>query len=143
MDQQASILKLRPALATRVSSIEGVVQKGQQLGRKLGFPTANVALTPDAQPNYGVYAALTHLPDGRVVPGVASVGVMPTVGGVEPLLEVWLFGFDENLYGTTIRTELVQYLRGEVKFDNLKILTDQVMMDAEEAKRVLALIRTA
>ena len=139
MEQEISVLQRRPTVPQRRTLIEGVVQGGQQLARKLGFPTANVPLSDDAQPAFGVYAALTQLPDGRVVPGVASVGVRPTVGGVEPLLEVWLFGFDENLYGKTIRTDLVQFLRGEVKFDSLELLTQQVMVDAQEAKRVLAL----
>jgi len=143
MNQDARSLQRRPISVSVPHSIEGVVQLGQQLGRQLGFPTANVALAPDGQPAYGVYAARTLLPDGRVVPGVASVGVRPTVGGVEPLLEVWLFGFDEDLYGATIRTELVHYLRGEEKFGSLEILTRQVMEDAEDAKQVLGLSHRA
>jgi len=139
MDRDAISLQQRPGWASRVRSIQGVVQHGRKLGRQLGFPTANVALAPGREPTYGVYAALTRLADGRIFPGVASVGVRPTVGGVEPLLEVWMFGFDEDIYGATIRTELVKFLRGEEKFDNLDILTRQVMADAQEAKRVLGM----
>jgi riboflavin kinase/FMN adenylyltransferase len=139
MTRDANCLRQRPLPASKGRSIEGVVQLGNQLGRKLGFPTANVPLPPDDQPAYGVYAARTQLPDGRTLPGVASIGVRPTVGGIEPLLEVWLFGFDEDIYGATIRTELVQYLRAEEKFDNLDLLTQQVMADAQEAKDVLGL----
>jgi riboflavin kinase/FMN adenylyltransferase len=139
MTRDASSLPRRPVPEPELRSIEGVVQLGNQLGRKLGFPTANVPLPPGDPPAYGVYAARTQLPDGRTLPGVASIGVRPTVGGVEPLLEVWLFGFDEDIYGATIRTELVQYLRTEEKFDNLDLLTQQVMADAQEAKHVLGL----
>jgi riboflavin kinase/FMN adenylyltransferase len=139
MTRDANCLRQRPISASKGRSIEGVVQLGNQLGRKLGFPTANVPLPPGDRPAYGVYAARTQLPDGRTLPGVASIGVRPTVGGVEPLLEVWLFGFDEDIYGATIRTELVQYLRAEEKFDNLDLLTQQVMADAQEAKDVLGL----
>ncbi len=139
MEQALSVLQRPSASAPALSSIEGVVQAGQQLARTLGFPTANVALPADAYTTFGVYAAWTHLADGRVVPGVASIGVRPTVGGVEPLLEVWLFGFDEDLYGSTIRTDLVKFLREELKFDSLAIMTEQVMLDAKEAKRVLDL----
>jgi riboflavin kinase/FMN adenylyltransferase len=128
MTRDASSLQRRPVSASGLRSIEGVVQLGNQLGRKLGFPTANVPLPPGDQPAYGVYAARTQLPDGRTLPGVASIGVRPTVGGIEPLLEVWLF-----------RTELVQYLRVEEKFDNLDLLTQQVMADAQQAKHVLGL----
>jgi riboflavin kinase/FMN adenylyltransferase len=139
MDRDAISLRQRPAWASRVRAIQGVVQHGRKLGRQLGFPTANVALEPGGEPTYGVYAALTRLPDGRIFPGVASIGVRPTVGGVEPLLEVWMFGFDEDIYGKTIRTELVKFLRGEEKFDSLEILTRQVMADAQEARRVLGM----
>ncbi len=142
MARDANCLSRRPASMTTLRSIEGVVQLGKQLGRKLGFPTANVALLSGNQPAYGVYAARTQLPDGRTLPGVASIGVRPTVGGIEPLLEVWLFGFDEDIYGATIRTELVQYLRAEEKFANLDLLTKQVMADAQQARQVLGVPET-
>ncbi len=138
MEQQLITMCRSPVSGPALSSIEGTVQPGQQLARRLGFPTANVALPPDASPTFGVYAAWTHLCDGRIVPGVASVGVRPTVGGVEPLLEVWLFEFDEDLYGSKIRTDLVKFLRGEVKFDTLEIMTEQVMLDAQEARIILS-----
>lgn len=121
----------------RPFAIEGVVEKGRQLGRTLGFPTANVALGAYVRPKYGVYATRTGLPDGRELPGVASIGVNPTVGEVEPRLEVWLFDFDEDLYGQTIETDLVAFLRPEAKFDSLEALTDQVMADAQAARKIV------
>ena len=118
-------------------AIEGVVEQGAQLGRQLGFPTANVALGDYVRPALGVYATRTRLADGRLVPGVASVGTNPTVGVVEPRLEVWLFDFDEDLYGQVIETELVAYLRPEAKFDSLQALTAQVRADADQARALL------
>ncbi|HVY33069.1 MAG TPA: bifunctional riboflavin kinase/FAD synthetase [Caulobacteraceae bacterium] len=125
------------AILGRPFAIEGVVVEGAKLGRKLGFPTANVALGDYVRPALGVYATRTRLPDGRLVPGVASVGTNPTVGVVEPRLEVWLFDFDENLYGQIIETELVAFLRPEAKFDSLEALTVQIKIDADQARALL------
>ena len=121
----------------RPFAIEGEVVEGRKLGRQLGYPTANVALGAYVRPPLGVYATRTRLPDGRVVPGVASVGTNPTVGLVEPRLEVWLFDFDEDFYGQTIETELVQFLRPEAKFDGLETLKAQIKADADQARALL------
>ena len=122
----------------RPFAIEGMVVKGRQLGRTLGFPTANVALADYVVPRLGVYATRTRLPDGREVPGVANIGVNPTIEGeIEPRLEVWLFDFDEDIYDQVIETDLVAFLRDEAKFDGLAAMTAQVMADAAEARRVL------
>lgn len=122
----------------RPFAIEGPVQRGRQLGRKLGFPTANVALGDYVAPRFGVYATRTRLPDGREIPGVANIGVNPTVEGVTaPLLEVWLFDFDEDIYDQVIETDLVAFLRPEAKFDSLETMTGQVMADAAQARRLL------
>jgi riboflavin kinase/FMN adenylyltransferase len=122
----------------RPFAIEGEVERGRQLGRKLGFPTANVALSDYVVPKFGVYATRTRLPDGRYLPGVANLGVNPTIEGVTaPLLEVWLFDFDEDIYDQVIETDLVAFLRPELKFDSLEALTAQVLKDAAEARRVL------
>jgi len=125
------------AILGRPFAIEGPVQMGAQLGRTLGFPTANVPLGDYVQPKFGVYATRTRLPDGRLLDGVASLGVNPTVILPEPRLEVWLFDFDGDLYGQTIETDLIAYLRPEAKFPSLEAMTEQVMADAEEAKRIL------
>jgi riboflavin kinase/FMN adenylyltransferase len=122
----------------RPFAIEGPVQRGRQLGRKLGFPTANVDLADYVAPRFGVYATRTRLSDGRQFNGVANIGVNPTVTGVtRPLLEVWLFDFDEDIYDRVIETDLIAFLRPEEKFDGLETMTTQVMKDAANAKAIL------
>jgi riboflavin kinase/FMN adenylyltransferase len=122
----------------RPFAIEGVVVRGRQLGRKLGFPTANVSIAGYVVPRFGVYAVRTRLPDGRRLAGVASIGVNPTLDGVtEPVLEVWIFDFDEDLYDQVVETDLIRFLRPELKFPDLEALKDQVMADAAEARRLL------
>ena len=121
----------------RPFAIEGVVEVGQRLGRGLGFPTANVSLSDYARPMLGVYATLTRLDDGRVIPGASNLGSNPTTGEVPPRLEAWLFDFDEDLYGQTIETQLIAYLRPELRFDSLETLTTQVMADGRAARAIL------
>lgn len=126
------------AILSRPFAIEGAVQRGRQLGRKLGYPTANVALDDYVIPKFGVYATRTRLPDGRYIPGVANIGVNPTIEGVRiPLLEVWLFDFDEDIYDQVIETDLIAFLRPELKFDSLDAMTAQVMKDATAARELL------
>jgi riboflavin kinase/FMN adenylyltransferase len=126
------------AILGRPFAIEGAVQRGRQLGRKLGFPTANIPLADYVTPRFGVYATRTRLPDGREIPGVANIGVNPTVDGVTiPLLEVWLFDFDEDIYDQVIETDLVAFLRPEEKFESLDVMTAQVMRDAQAARDLL------
>ena len=122
----------------RPFAIEGPVQRGRQLGRTLGFPTANVDLGDYVSPRFGVYATRTRLADGREMPGVANIGVNPTVQGVTaPLLEVWLFDFDEDIYDSVIETDLIAFLRPEEKFASLEIMTAQIMRDAAQARTLL------
>ncbi|HEX5262851.1 MAG TPA: bifunctional riboflavin kinase/FAD synthetase [Phenylobacterium sp.] len=132
----------RPDEAARILgrpfAIEGEVQRGRQLGRKLGYPTANVPLADYVVPKFGVYATRTRLPDGREIPGVANIGVNPTIEGARvPLLEVWLFDFDEDIYDQVIETDLIAFLRPELKFDSLDAMTAQVMRDAKQARDLL------
>ena len=130
--------ELAAAVLGRPFAIEGAVQRGRQLGRKLGYPTANVALADYVTPRFGVYATRTRLPDGREVPGVANIGVNPTVDGVTaPLLEVWLFDFDEDIYDQVIETDLIAFLRPEAKFASLDEMTEQVLQDARAARSLL------
>lgn len=130
--------ELAAEILGRPFAIEGPVQRGRQLGRKLGFPTANVDLGDYVTPRFGVYAVRTRLSDGRQFDGVANIGVNPTVQGVtRPLLEVWLFDFDEDIYDRIIETDLIAFLRPEEKFESVEIMTDQVMADAENARRLL------
>ncbi len=126
------------ALLGRPFAIEGVVQKGRQLGRRLGFPTANVPLGDYVAPRFGAYATRTHLPDGRHLPGVANIGVNPTTGEVAPRLEVWLFDFDEDIYGEVIETDLIVFLRPEEKFPSIEAMVEQVRRDEGLARAMLA-----
>jgi riboflavin kinase/FMN adenylyltransferase len=122
----------------RPFAIEGAVQRGRQLGRKLGLPTANVPLGDYVAPKFGVYATRTRLQDGRKLPGVANIGVNPTIQGITaPLLEVWIFDFDEDIYDQVIETELIDFLRPEEKFPDLPTMTAQIMQDARQARGIL------
>jgi riboflavin kinase/FMN adenylyltransferase len=127
----------------RPFAIEGLVQKGRQLGRKLGFPTANVPLGDYVVPRLGVYATRTRLKDGRDLPGVTNIGVNPTTGKVEPRMEVWLFDFDEDIYGEVIETDLIAFMRDEEAFVDAKgdfdvpAMVAQVHRDAAEARVIL------
>ncbi len=125
------------AILGRPFAIEGVVRRGQQLGRKLGFPTANVMIADYVVPRLGVYATRTRLPGGRVFPGVANIGNNPTTGEVETRLEVWLFDFDEDLYGQVIETELVAFLRSEEKFGSIELMVEQIHRDEAQARAIL------
>ena len=123
-------------------SITGRVVRGKQLGRTLGFPTANLRF-PYTPALSGIYATWVHgvLSDsGRNVPwpSVSSFGTRPTVAGREPLLEAHLFDYRGDLYGRHIEVEFVAKLRDEEKFDNLEALTEQMHRDAAEARRILS-----
>ncbi len=125
------------AILSRPFAIEGEVVHGDKRGRTIGVPTANIRMGDYMRPAYGVYATRTRLPDGRVLDGVANLGVRPMYELAEPLLEVWLFDFDGDLYGRTVETELVAFLRGEMAFDGLDALKVQINADAAAARTVL------
>ena len=125
------------AILGRPFAIEGEVVHGDKRGRTIGVPTANVRLDDYMRPAYGVYATRTRLPDGRIIDGVANLGVRPMFEIAEPLLEVWLFDFAGDLYGQTVETELVALLRGEMNFDGLDALKVQIDSDAKMAQTLL------
>ena len=125
------------AILGRPFAIEGVVRRGQQLGRKLGFPTANVFMEDYVVPRKGVYATRTRLSDGRILKGVANLGDNPTTGEVDTRLEVWLFDFDDDLYGQIIETQLIAFLRPEEKFDSIDVMVEQIYRDEANARRLL------
>lgn len=131
MDRAAAILG-------RPFAIAGEVVHGDKRGRTIGVPTANVRMSDYMRPAYGVYATRTRLADGRFIDGVANLGVRPMFEASEPLLEVWLFDFDESLYGQVVETELVAFLRGELKFDGLDALKVQIDADAQAARAALS-----
>jgi riboflavin kinase / FMN adenylyltransferase len=132
-----------PALAERLLgrpfAIEGPVIHGQARGRTINFPTANLALGAYLRPQLGVYAVRAKLEDGEVLPGVANLGVRPTVAGAdaEPLLETHLFDFEGDLYAQTIEVALIAFLRAERKFESFEALTRQIAEDAAAARALL------
>jgi riboflavin kinase/FMN adenylyltransferase len=123
-------------LLGRPYAIGGRVVRGKQLGRTLGFPTANLRF-PKTPALSGIYATWVHGVGDHPLPSVSSFGTRPTVDGVEPLLEAHLFDFDGDLYGRHIEVEFVAKLRDELKFPDLPSLTEQMQRDAETARRLL------
>ena len=116
--------------------LSGEVLHGKELGRRLGFPTANLALPEGLiAPAYGVYATLVTLPDGSAHPAVTNVGVRPTVHDqLGRLVEAWILDCMAELYGETIRVEFFTRLRGEKKFDSLEALRAEVLRNAAETR---------
>lgn len=125
-------------LLGRDYAMTGRVVRGRSLGRQLGMPTANVNLCRRLSPLSGIFAVRVAGLAAGLLPGVASVGTRPTIGGVEPLLEVHLFDFDGDLYGRYIQVQFVARLRDELKFADLASLQRQMHRDAEQARRILA-----
>jgi len=125
-------------LLTRPFTIRGEVIHGAKQGRQLGFPTANMLLGHYLRPKYGIYAVKGRLPDGRMVKGVANLGIRPSFDPPVELLEPWFFDFSEDLYGQTIEIELHHFLRPEAKFDDLEALRAQMAKDADAARALLA-----
>jgi riboflavin kinase / FMN adenylyltransferase len=126
-------------MLSRDYAIEGVVQNGDQRGRQLGYPTANLELGDYQRPKYGIYAVRVTLEDERELPGVASLGVRPTFEPPRELLEAHLFGFDGDLYGQRIEVGLHAYIRDEMKFDDIEALVTHMREDEAKARHLLAL----
>jgi riboflavin kinase/FMN adenylyltransferase len=125
-------------LLGRPYRMTGRVAHGTELGRTLGFPTANLRLMRRKSPTWGVLAVRVYGIEAGALAGVASLGTRPTVNGNEPLLEVHLFDFSGDLYGRLIEVEFVAKLRDEVKFESLDAMMVQMKVDAAEARDVLA-----
>lgn len=117
----------------------GAVEHGKQMGRQLGFPTANLSMAPERLvPRRGVYAARVTLPDGRCRIGVTNIGLRPTVEDSRRVnAEPWLLDYEGDLYGQTLRVELLEFLRPETKFENVAALRTQVLADGERARKLL------
>jgi riboflavin kinase/FMN adenylyltransferase len=126
-------------MLSRDYAIEGVVQRGDQRGRELGYPTANVEMGDYLRPKYGIYAVRVTLEDGSEHPGVASLGVRPTFEPPQELLEAHLFGFEGDLYGRKVEVALHAYIRDEKKFDGIEALIAHMRDDEAQARRLLAL----
>jgi riboflavin kinase / FMN adenylyltransferase len=118
---------------------DGIVESGEQNGRKLGFPTANLQLGELIHPKHGVYAVRARIEgeaDWR--PGVANFGRTPTTGLRDPLLETHIFDFKGDIYGKRLEVQLVAYLRPEKRFDSLDLMVEQMHLDSAEARAILA-----
>ncbi|MDB9707038.1 bifunctional riboflavin kinase/FAD synthetase [Planktotalea frisia] len=121
--------------------IEGMVIGGEQRGRELGYPTANMSIDGLHPPRFGVYAVLVEVqvgPHAGKYHGVASMGVRPMFGENRPNLETFIFDFTGDLYGSTLSIALVEYLRGEEKFDGLDALITQMDADSVKSRAILA-----
>ena len=128
---------LAERLLGRRYAIGGHVVRGRQLGRTLGFPTANLRFGGKTPALRGIYATLVHGIGAAPMPSVSSFGTRPTVDGVEPLLEAHLFDFDGDLYGRRIEVEFVAKLRDEERFPDLAALVEQMRIDATRAREIL------
>jgi riboflavin kinase/FMN adenylyltransferase len=131
--------ELARAWLGRPYSMTGRVVRGNQLGRKLGFPTANLRTGRRRVPVPGIFAVLVHGVSSSPLRGVASLGTRPTVeGGGEMLLEAHVFDFAGDLYGREIKVEFVSKLRDEEHFADLDALVVQMNKDAGDARRILS-----
>ena len=124
-------------LLGRPYAIGGRVVRGRQLGRTLGYPTANIRFGGKVPALHGIYATRVHGIGDTPRPSVSSVGTRPTVDGVEPLLEAHLFDFAGDLYGHRIEVEFVARLRDEEKYPDLPTLVAQMDRDAAMAREIL------
>jgi len=117
--------------------VSGEVIHGDKRGRGLGFPTANIKLDPSCGLKHGIYAVRVGIA-GKRHDGVANFGVRPMFGGGAPLLEVYLFDFDGDLYGCSLDVAFIGWIRHEQTFDSVATLTRQIAADAAQARDVLA-----
>jgi len=122
----------------RPYQICGRVGHGEKRGRLIGFPTLNVSLHRRSSPVQGVFAVLVQGLGERDLPGVANVGSRPTVdGGDRPLLEVHLFDFDRQVYGSPVGVTFLRKIRDERKFSSFEALRQQILLDAAQARNIL------
>lgn len=129
------------ALLGRLFAVEGMVQHGDKRGRTLGFPTANVTMDGYVRPAFGIYAVVATLfsadkPVSRHR-GVANIGVRPMYPTKDPLLEAFLFDFDQDIYGRHVVVDLKAFLRAEARFASVEALVAQMHADCRQAKAIL------
>ena len=117
--------------------VEGVVIGGNRLGRKLGFPTANIAIDDDLAVENGVYSSKVVV-EGEEYVAMTNVGVRPSVDGTKRLLETHLFGFEGLLYGLKLRVELYDKIRDEKKFSSVNELREQIEKDFNKINELMA-----
>ncbi|MDC0518552.1 riboflavin biosynthesis protein RibF, partial [Candidatus Pelagibacter sp.] len=134
---QSGKLEKANKLLRRKWSIKGKVQKGKQLGKKIGFPTANIDIKDYVLAKTGVYAVRVKTPKGKnFVKGVANLGYRPTFNGNKILLEVHLFNFTGNLYNKYLTVNFLKFIRREKKFKSIEQLKKQIKIDLLKAKKI-------
>lgn len=133
---EAGDVALAARLLGRHYRLRGIVQQGDQRGRQLGFPTANLACAT-LVPAPGVYAALATLPDGSHWASAVHLGPVPTFGVAVPRVEAHLMGFSGDLYGQSLALDFVSRLRGPVRFSGPEALIHQLRADVEQARRAV------
>lgn len=121
-------------LLGRPWEIQGTVIKGNQRGRKIGFPTCNINLKDYIMPRLGVYSVIAKSSSFRKK-GIANIGYRPTFNGQNLLLEVNIFGFNKNLYNKVIKVDFLKFIRAEKKFKNLEHLRKQIKLDIKQARK--------
>ncbi len=148
-DVRVSSTAIRGALATgnlpqatsllgRPYRMSGRIVRGRRVGRTLGFATANVDLRRRQSAVLGIFAVRVTGLEDRTIDGVASVGTRPTFDLIKPVLEVYLFDFDRDIYGEYIHVDFIAYLRREEKFESVDELVAQMSKDVENARSILA-----
>lgn len=125
-------------LLGRPYTFSGKVVHGNQLGRTIGVPTANLWMPKQNLPISGVFAVKCQL-DEKILYGIANMGIRPTIGGSKPVLEVHIFNFHDTIYQRRLSVEFVQKIRSEKKFENIEKLKDQISLDITVAKDILSL----
>src|SRR5947209_2465979 len=126
------------AMLGREYTILGTVTRGDSLGKKIGFPTANLSAHNEQFPPNGVYAAQAIL-NGVIYPGVVNLGYRPTVSSEKDrVLEIHLFDFDRDIYGSDLEVRFVRYLRPERKFESVEALARQIALDVKQARELAA-----
>lgn len=124
------------AMLGRYFSFDFEVVSGDQRGRKLGFPTINQFFPNDfTVPKFGVYASAAFI-ENKWYPAVTNIGIRPTIGNSAPRSETSILGFSGNLYGTNTQVALIEYLREEIKFESLEMLTEQIKNDSNRATEI-------
>src|SRR2546423_1375244 len=125
------------AMLGREYTILGTVTRGDSLGKKIGFPTANLSAHSEQFPPNGVYAPEAKI-DNQLCSGVINLGVRPTIaaGKSERILEIHLFDFNQDVYGKDVEVRFLKFLRPEKKFENLDALVQQIRRDAEQARQI-------
>jgi riboflavin kinase/FMN adenylyltransferase len=117
----------------------GRIGYGKQLGRKIGFPTANIAIHRRISPLNGIFAVKLHGITEKPLLGAANIGTCPAVNGKELLLEVHIFNFEKNIYGQYVEVEFIQKIRDEENFSSIDKLKQQIKRDIKIAKQILLL----